>query len=59
MRRSPDPVSLVAGLVLLAFGGVLLADATDVVELRFAALAPIVCAALGAILLASGLSRRD
>ena len=59
VRRSPDGVSLVAGLVLLAFGGVLLADATDVIDLRFAGLAPIVCAALGAILLASGLTRRD
>ena len=59
VRRSPDVAALVAGLVLLAFGGVLLADATDVVTLRFAALAPIACGALGAILLASGLSRRD
>ena len=59
MRRSPDPVSVVAGLVLVAFGGVLLADATGAIDLRFAALAPLTCGALGAILLASGLSRRD
>ena len=59
MRRSPDVASLVAGLVLVAFGGVLLADATGGIDLRFAALAPIACGALGAILLASGLSRRD
>jgi hypothetical protein len=58
VRRSPDPVSVVAGLVLVAFGVVLLADATDELDLTFAALAPIACAAVGAILLASGISRR-
>jgi hypothetical protein len=57
MRR-PDPVSLVAGLALMAFGGVLLLDATDAVNLRFGAVAPLVLALLGSILLASGLSRR-
>ena len=57
MRR-PDPVSLVAGLALMTFGGVLLLDATDAVDLRFGAIAPMALALLGAILLASGLSRR-
>jgi hypothetical protein len=51
--------SLVAGLVLLALGGVLLADALDALALGFAALAPIACAAVGAILIATGLSRSD
>jgi len=58
MRR-PDPPSLVAGLGLLAFGGVLLADGLDAFSLRFAALAPLAFALLGAILLATGLDRRD
>jgi hypothetical protein len=55
----PDRTSLVAGLVITALGLVLLLDRTDVLDLHFAALAPIVCAALGAILVASGLGRRD
>lgn len=54
-----DLVSLVAGLVLICFGGVLLLDQLDVLQLRFAAVGPIVCAALGAILLAGGLGRRS
>ena len=54
----PDLVSLVAGVVLVCFGAVLLLDQLDVFALRFAAVGPIVCAALGAILLAAGLGRR-
>lgn len=57
MRR-PDVPALVAGVALLGFGGALLLDATDQVDLTFGTLAPIVCAALGATLLALGLSRR-
>jgi hypothetical protein len=57
--RRPEVPSLVAGLVVAALGLVLLLDRTGALDLRFAALAPIMCAALGAILLASGLSRRD
>ena len=49
--------SLVAGLALLALGGVLMLDAAGAFDLRFATLAPIACAAVGAILLAAGLSR--
>jgi hypothetical protein len=58
MRR-PDPASLVAGLGLLILGGLLLADRLGALDLRFAALAPLACALVGAILLASGLDRRD
>ena len=60
VRRStgPDIASLVAGLVLVCFGVVLLLDQLDVFNLRFAAVGPLVCAALGIILLASGLGRR-
>jgi hypothetical protein len=57
VRRSPDLTSVVAGLALIALGGVLLADAVGAVQLTFAALGPIACAVVGAILLAAGLSR--
>jgi len=53
----PDPGSLVAGLVLIAFGAVLLLAESGAVELRFATLAPIAFGAVGAILLACGLTR--
>jgi len=59
MERRPDVPSLVAGGALLAFGLVLLGDQTGALDLRFAALAPLACAIIGAILLATGLSRRD
>ena len=59
MRRAPDVVSLVAGAGAIAFGAVLLADAAGGLHLTFAWLAPLVCAVVGAILLASGLSRGD
>lgn len=55
--REPDVPALVAGIVLIAFGGALVADATGALELGFAAVAPIACAAVGAILLVLGLSR--
>lgn len=58
-RASPDQAALVAGLVLVALGGVLLADELGAFDLRFVSLAPIACAAVGAILLALGLSRAD
>lgn len=55
----PDIPSLVAGLAVLVLGAVLLLDALDVFELSFAIFAPLACAATGAILLASGLTRRE
>ena len=48
---------MVAGIAVLALGVLLLLDGTDTLELRFAVLAPAACAAMGAILLASGMSR--
>jgi hypothetical protein len=57
--RRPDVPTLVAGLALLTLGALLLLDAENAIELRLGALAPIACAAVGAVLLASGLSRRD
>lgn len=58
VAKRVDPATLVAGLVLTGFGVVLLLDATGALHLRFAALAPIAAFMVGAVLLASGLSRR-
>jgi hypothetical protein len=57
VRRSPDLTSVVAGVCVIALGTLLLLDATGTMDLRFAVLGPAACAALGAILLASGLTR--
>jgi len=57
--RRPDVPSLVAGVAVLLLGAILLLDRLDVLNLRFAALGPLACAALGAVLLATGLTRRD
>jgi hypothetical protein len=54
----PDLPSIIAGIAVLALGAVLLLDETGVLELSFGLLAPVACAAAGAILLANGLSRR-
>jgi hypothetical protein len=56
--RELDVPSLVAGLAIVVLGGVLLLDRVDVLTLRFAALGPLACAVLGAVLLATGLVRR-
>jgi hypothetical protein len=53
-----DPPSLVAGLVLVAFGVVLLLDHTTSLKLTFGSVAPMAFAVIGAILLANGLSGR-
>jgi hypothetical protein len=55
----PDVPALVAGLALLAVGGVLLLNALDAIDLGFGLFAPLACAAAGAILLANGLSRSE
>jgi hypothetical protein len=57
VRAGPDIRALVAGLAVLVFGGVLLLDALDAIDLTFAVFAPVACAAAGAILVANGLSR--
>lgn len=59
MRGGPDMPALVAGLAVLALGGVLLLDALEAIDLSFAVFAPVACAATGAILVANGLSRRQ
>ena len=55
----PDIRALVAGLAVLALGGLLLADSLGLVELSFALFAPVACAATGAILLTNGLRRGE
>ena len=57
-RRELDVPSLVAGVAIVLLGAVLLLDRLDVLTLRFAALGPLTCAVLGAVLLATGLVRR-
>jgi hypothetical protein len=58
MGRRLDAPVLVAGLVVIAFGVVLLLDAGGQIHLTFAALGPLAAAAVGATLVASGLARR-
>ena len=58
VTRSPDPTSVAAGIAVLALGVLLLLDASSTLELSFGVLAPVACAATGAILLASGMTRR-
>jgi len=53
--RRIDLVALVGGIAVLVLGAVLLLDAADALNLRFAALAPLACAAVGGVLLARGL----
>jgi uncharacterized membrane protein YgdD (TMEM256/DUF423 family) len=54
-----DLTALIAGVGLLVFGGVLLADALSAIHLTFAAYAPLACFLVGDVLLAAGLTRRD
>ena len=56
--RTVDWTSLAAGLVLMGLGTLFLLDRVEAVDLRFGYLWPALLAALGAILLAAGLSRR-
>ena len=57
MLRNPDITSLVSGVCVAALGVLLLLDGTGTFDLRFNVFAPAICAAIGAILLASGMSR--
>jgi hypothetical protein len=58
-RDGPDRLLLVAGCVLAAFGVVLLLDRTGTIELSFGSMAPMAFAVVGAVLLATGLTRRE
>jgi len=53
----PDLTSLVAGASILAVGVILLLDAEDALDQRLSGFVPLACAAIGAILLASGMTR--
>ena len=55
--RRVDVTSLVAGLAIAAFGTLLLLDRVDSIDLKFGYFWPALTATIGAILLASGLSR--
>jgi hypothetical protein len=60
MRRPrPDLPSLVAGLTTTLLGAVLLLDRLEVIDLRVAGFVPLACAAVGAVLVATGLTRRE
>lgn len=56
--RTFDTVSLVAGIVVIALGGLLLLDRLDVIDIGFGYLFPLLTGAAGAILLAGGLAAR-
>jgi hypothetical protein len=58
MSRSPNVTSLVAGLVIIALGALIVMNADGSLELGFAYMGPALVAALGVILLASGLAAR-
>jgi hypothetical protein len=56
--RTFDWTSLAAGLVLIGLGGLFLLDRVGALDLRFGYLWPALLAAVGAILLVGGLTRR-
>jgi hypothetical protein len=58
MSRSPNVTSLVAGLVVTALGALVVMNADGRLDLDFAYMGPALVAALGAVLLASGLAAR-
>jgi hypothetical protein len=55
-RPGYDPASLVAGVIVIALGGLLLLDQAEVLEVSAAYMLPAVLAAVGGILLACGLA---
>lgn len=59
MNRRVDSVSLVAGLAFVAVGALLLLDQEGVVELSLGIAGALIAAAVGAILIASGLGVGD
>jgi drug/metabolite transporter (DMT)-like permease len=58
MRRPLNIAVLVCGIAVLVLGVLLVLNAGGTIDLRFAYTAPVLVAALGAILLASGLASR-
>lgn len=58
MRRPPSITILTCGVAVLVLGLLLVLGASGTIDLRFAYTVPVLVAALGAILLASGLAGR-
>ena len=58
LARRPDLTSLVAGIALMALGALLVLESEDVLDLSLGYLWPALLAAVGAVLLASGVRRR-
>jgi hypothetical protein len=58
-RARLDIASIVAAIGVAVLGLLVVLDGQDVINLHFSALAPLVCATIGATLLAMGLTRRD
>jgi drug/metabolite transporter (DMT)-like permease len=58
MRRAPSITILVCGIAVLVLGVLLVLGAGGTIDLRFAYTVPVVIGALGAVLLASGLTSR-
>ncbi len=58
MSRSPNVTALVAGLAVIALGALVVISAGGNLDLGFAYMGPALVAALGAVLLASGLAAR-
>ena len=54
-RSGYDPASLIAGVIVIALGGLLLLDQAEVIEISPEYMLPAVFAAVGGILLACGL----
>jgi uncharacterized membrane protein len=54
-RPGYDPASLIAGVIVIALGGLLLLDQADVFEISAEYMLPAVLAAVGGILLVCGL----
>ena len=55
-RPGFDPASLIGGLLIIAFGTLLLLDQAEVLELDWDYFLPIAFAVVGGILLAAGLA---
>jgi hypothetical protein len=55
-RPGFDPASLIGGLLIIAFGTLLLLDQAEVLELDWDYFLPVAFAVVGGILLASGLA---
>ena len=57
--RLRDPVSLVAGIAVIALGGLLILDQVEAIELTFGWVGAALAAVLGVILVISGLTEGE